>query len=278
MTVRVKEILRWIDSLAPFRFAESWDNCGLQVGSLESNVERILVALDPGLEVLEEARDLKCECIVAHHPLLLRPIQKVLIDSWPGNFIAGAITAGISVVAAHTNIDAAREGTNAQLVALLGMEVTGALETAPECAGDPRYAGIGLVGRLPSPVLLGAVAARLKCSLGDVPVRMTGDPQRQITRAAVCTGSGASLIGKVLASGAEVYVTGDMKYHDARLAQECGLAVIDIGHFASEKLVLEPLGRYFQSRAREEGVDLEVSVSRCERDPFRAVERDIRII
>ena len=78
-------------------------------------------------------------------------------------------------------------------------------------------------------------------------------------------------MGKVLASGAEVFITGDMKYHDARLAEENGLAVIDIGHFASEKLVLEPFGDFLRSRAKSEGAKLEVFISKSEKDPFKII-------
>ena len=78
-------------------------------------------------------------------------------------------------------------------------------------------------------------------------------------------------MGKVLESRAEVYITGDMKYHDARLAEENGLAVIDIGHFASEKLVLEPFGDFLRSKAKSEGAKLEIFVSKTEKDPFKVI-------
>jgi putative NIF3 family GTP cyclohydrolase 1 type 2 len=131
--------------------------------------------------------------------------------------------------------------------------------------------GIGLVGLLPREATLESLAAKLNGVLGGTVVRITGDLRKQITRVAVCTGSGGSLMGKVLASGAEVFVTGDLKYHDARFAEESGLAVIDIGHFASEKLVLEPFGDFLRSRAKSEGAELEVFVSKSETDPFQVI-------
>ena len=98
----------------------SWDNCGLQVGDPQSPVTRVLVALDPASSVLGEARGLGCQCVVTHHPLLLRPINSVRTDSWPGSIIRQALLSGISIIAAHTNLDAARQGTNAQLRELAG--------------------------------------------------------------------------------------------------------------------------------------------------------------
>ena len=118
---------------------------------------------------------------------------------------------------------------------------------------------------------LESLAATLNGVLGGTVVRITGDLRKRITRVAVCAGSGGSLMGKVLAAGAEVFITGDMKYHDARFAEESGLAVIDIGHFASEKLVLEPFGDFLRSKAKSEAAELEVFVSKSEKDPFKVI-------
>jgi dinuclear metal center YbgI/SA1388 family protein len=269
--VRIRDIFDWIDSWAPFRYAESWDNCGLQVGSLQTPVNGVLVALDPSSAVLREARGLGCECVVTHHPLLLHPIKSIVTDSWPGTVIMQALVSGIGIIAAHTNLDAARDGTNAQLKELLGLEEASPLDVVTPLCGESRYLGIGLVGLLPGDTTLGGLARKLSGALEATVLRMTGDPEKRVGRVAVCTGSGAGLIGKVLASQAEVFITGDMKYHDARLAEENGLAVIDIGHFASEKLVLEPLGDFLRSRAESEGAKLEVFVSKSEEDPFKVV-------
>ncbi|MHC1726738.1 MAG: Nif3-like dinuclear metal center hexameric protein [Syntrophobacteraceae bacterium] len=269
--VRVKDIIQWVDCWAPFRYAESWDNCGLQVGSPHSIVDRALIALDPGAVVLKEARELGCQCLLTHHPLLLRPIRNVHTDSWPGSIIAYALSAGINIIAAHTNLDAAVGGTNAQLKALLGLESVMPLDIASGFAGDEQYLGIGLAGSLPRAVRLESLAERLDKALGAVGVRMAGDPQRLVGRVAICTGSGASLLGKVLESGADVFVTGDMKYHDWRMAEETGLAVIDIGHYASERIVLQPFAAFLEKKAKSEKVALEVFISGSEKDPFRVI-------
>ncbi len=269
--VRVKDILGWIDSWAPFRFAESWDNCGLQVGNPGSEVARLLVALDPSTTVLAEACDLGCQCVVTHHPLLLHPLKSIRTDSWPGSIIGRALISGISLIAAHTNLDAARIGTNAQLVELLGLTPTGPLEARSALCDDPDYGGMGLVGMLPGETTSAALAACLKVSLGGALVRIAGDVQKKVKKVALCSGSGGGLVEKALAAGAELYITGDLKYHEARLAEEHGLVVMDIGHFASEKPVLGPLGDFLRSRAQSEAMELEVFVSKSETDPFSSV-------
>ncbi|MFZ2445272.1 MAG: Nif3-like dinuclear metal center hexameric protein [Syntrophobacteraceae bacterium] len=269
--VRVRQIMDWIDSWAPFRYAQSWDNSGIQVGNPEAFVRRLLVALDPGSEVLDEAEGLVCQCVVTHHPLLFRPIQAVRTDAWPGSVIARAIFAGINIVAAHTNLDAARGGTNAQLEDLLGLRDVVPIETEAGLAGEAGYMGIGLAGALPPGLTLEALARQLSVSLGGADVKMVGDPEKRLQRAAVCTGSGGGLIGRVREAGVDVYITGDIKYHDAKLAEEIGLAIVDVGHFASEKLILDPLAEFLRSRARGEGSALEIFVSKSERDPFRVI-------
>jgi dinuclear metal center YbgI/SA1388 family protein len=269
---QIKHILQWIDSWAPFRFAESWDNCGLQIGNPEALVSRIMVALDPGSSVLDEARDLGCQCLVTHHPLFFRPINAVLTNSWPGTIILKSLACGINIIAAHTNLDAARVGTNAQLERLLDLNSVEPLEAEPRLVGDERYMGIGLVGSLPRTMSVQSLIALLARGLGDAHIRAAGDTAKQISRVAVCTGSGGSLIGKVLASGADAFVTGDMKYHDGKLAEENGLAIIDIGHFASEKLILEPLSSFLRATSGTEQTELEVFISKSERDPFRVID------
>jgi len=269
--VRIRDILQWIDSWAPFRYAEPWDNCGLQVGDPESAVTSVLVALDPASSVLREAQRLGCQCVVTHHPLLLQPINAVRTDVWPGSTISLALLSGISIIAAHTNLDAARQGTNARLKELLALDFAGPLDASAVFCGDEQYQGMGVVGLLPHETTLESLAVTLNGALGGAVVRITGDLQKQISKVAICTGSGGSLMQKVLASGAEVFITGDVKYHQARFAEESGLAVIDIGHFASEKLVLEPFGDFLRSKAKSEAAALEVFISKSEADPFRVV-------
>jgi dinuclear metal center YbgI/SA1388 family protein len=265
----IKHILQWIDSWAPFRFAEPWDNCGLQIGDPEAHVNRIMVSLDPGSSVLDETRDLGCQCLVTHHPLFFKPINAVLTNTWPGTIIVKALACGIHIIAAHTNLDAARGGTNTQLERLLRLESVEPLEPSP--LKDDRYTGIGSIGSLPGSLPLHSLASKLGDELGKPPLRVSGDPDRLINRVAVCTGSGGSLIARVLAAGADAFVTGDMKYHDGKLAEECGLAIIDIGHFASERLILEPLSLFLKARSEAEQTDIEVFVSKSEVDPFRVI-------
>ncbi len=266
--VRIENLLDWLDDYAPFRYAESWDRCGLLVGTPQAAVERVLVALDPTSTTLREAAAHGCQCLLTHHPLFLRPLENLRTDRVPGHLIATALLNGIHLIAAHTNLDAARQGTNDQLANLLGLEAVEALVSDVSWSAEARYGGMGRIGRLPRPVSFATLVADTRKALGGLPVRMVGDPDRSVQRVALCSGSGASLLEQVIAGGSEVYVTGDIKYHEAQRALEADLALLDIGHFASEQLVVEPVAEYLRGRAAAGGLALEVLVATQERDPF----------
>ncbi len=266
--VQVKDVLKWIDARAPFRYAESWDNCGLQVGDPEASVKRVLVALDPSSQSFQEAENLGCQCLVTHHPLLFRPLSAVRMDRFPGNLVIRALQKGIHVISAHTNLDSAREGTNEQWVRLLSLRSVVPLESQSSWSEEPTYGGMGRVGNLPGPVSLKTFAEQIRNALGGIPIRVVGDQGTQIRRVALCTGSGGSFIEKVISEGVEAYVTGDVKYHEAQRAVESGLNVIDVGHFASERLVVGPLADYLKLQADREGTPVEVLTAFAESDPF----------
>ncbi len=265
--VQVKDILAWIDDFAPFRWAASWDNSGLLVGDPHAEVERIVVALEPSSTTIAEVEQAgPRQCLVTHHPLIFSPLKSIRTDSFPGNLIARALKGGIHLIAAHTNLDAAREGTNGVLARLLGLEALEPLETDPLWRDEEAYGGMGCVGLLPESMPLGELVERLRKVLGAADMRVAGDPGNMVRKTALCTGSGASLARAAFAAGAQAYITGDVKYHDAQWAVEVGLSLIDVGHFASERLVVEPLAARLRSWASGRGV--EVAAASQEKDPF----------
>lgn len=266
--ITVSELIQWIDAYAPFRLAAQWDHCGLQVGSPAAEVSRVLVALDVSSRTLDEAIRLECQCVVTHHPLIFRPMQAVREDQYPGALVARAIRSCVSLIAAHTNLDIAREGTNDKLCALMGLVSLSPLDPEGVREGDSGQLGLGRVGELPESLSLAALARELQRVLGDSKVRVVGSPERPIRRVAVCTGSGGSLLEVALASGVDAFVTGDLKYHEAQRAQEENLSLIDVGHFASEHLIVHPLTVYLAERSKALDRKLEVLESTEERDPF----------
>jgi dinuclear metal center YbgI/SA1388 family protein len=128
--------------------------------------------------------------------------------------------------------------------------------------------GLGRVGRLAEPLTLTAFADQAKAALGCQSVRLVGSPEEVVSKVAVCGGSGAGLIQEAKRHGADVLVTGDIKYHDARQAEELGLALIDAGHFATERLAAEALAARLGKEAAARSWRLDVFVHEGEHDPF----------
>lgn len=128
--------------------------------------------------------------------------------------------------------------------------------------------GLGRIGRLAAPVSLGEYADRVKTALSCPSLRVVGDLQRAVGKVAVCGGSGAGLISEAQRQGADVLVTGDIKYHEARLAEDFGLALIDAGHFATERLAVGELVSRLEAEAAARGWALEIRGHEGEQDPF----------
>jgi len=131
--------------------------------------------------------------------------------------------------------------------------------------------GLGRIGRLAETTTLGAFALRVKEALGATAVRIAGETAAKVSKVAVCGGSGASLLGEALRQGADVLVTGDVKYHEARAAESQGIALIDAGHFATEHLMVPELARTLRQGAKERGLKIEFIELEGEKDPFTAI-------
>ena len=130
-------------------------------------------------------------------------------------------------------------------------------------------AGLGRIGRLAQVTTLDAFAAKVKETLGCDHLRMTGAGNRTVHKVALCGGSGAGLLQTAHRQGADVLVTGDVKYHEARLAEELGIALIDAGHFATEKLMIEQVTDALREAARQRRWELVFEAYAGEEDPFR---------
>ncbi|TCJ18863.1 Nif3-like dinuclear metal center hexameric protein [Rubrobacter taiwanensis] len=360
--VRGRDIAAAVEKIAPGGLAESWDNCGLQAGSLDAPVERVLVALTPLPEVFDEAEELGANFLLFHHPLIFGdPLRSVDFGRYPGDLILRAARAGLTVYAAHTSYDAAPGGVSVALARALGLEgplevvvpagelrklvvfvpeenagelsdalsaagagvigeythctfrtpgtgtFRGSEHTSPHIGeagrleqvaeirletvvpahlarraaaaaaeahpyeemaydlypvdGHPEGCGYGRTGRLPEAMTPRRLAEYVSGRLG-FPARLVSDPEpeRQVGRVAVLGGSGGSFIRRVAASEAEAYVTGDIRYHEALLAESLGLPLIDAGHAATELPSLRPLAERLGGL-----VDVPVEVSRVRR-------------
>jgi len=366
----------WINVLHtryPPRWAESWDNVGLQVGDPDWPVQRVLVSLDVTSAVLDEAADGTATLLVAHHPLLFRPVNTLTPASPAAALALQAASSRVAVAAAHTNLDVATDGTGTcQPVAdLLGLEDVRSLSTArdessdvkvvvfvppealdrvidamsaagagaigdyerctfrvagtgtfrPGAGADPYHgevgrdarveefrletvvatrdlvgvlaamrqahpyeevahdvyplaasprAGIGLVGRLPDTMSLGAVSTRIRDHLPSPHLRTAGDRDRPVDIVAVVGGAGDGMIDAAIAAGAQVLVTGDLRHHVTLDALQQGLALIDAGHHATEWAAMPRVVDALAEDGRRQGLQATVLASRTPTDPWAA--------
>ncbi len=263
MSVSVADILDLLDEIAPFRLAESWDNCGLQVGSLELRVSKVLMALDPTVRALRMAAKRNAQMLLTHHPLIFTPLARLETDVYPGNVLAEALAENISVAAVHTNLDAACGGVNDVLAGLLHLENVEVLVASGAVPG----AGMGRIGDLARPVSLAGMAERLRSVLRTERLLCCGKRAEKIRRVAVVGGSGGDMIGLAAQRGADLLVTGDVRHHHALEAEAAGIVLIDGGHFSTENSAFRHFAERLRSAAEGRRWELSIEVDENERDP-----------
>ncbi|MDE6716659.1 MAG: Nif3-like dinuclear metal center hexameric protein [Muribaculaceae bacterium] len=226
---KVREIAAVIESFAPKRLQEDYDNAGLQVGNPDMEVSAVMLCLDVTEDILAEARARSCNMIISHHPLIFKGLRNVTGADATQRIVIEAIREGIAIYAAHTNLDAAREGVSHEIASILDMSGLGVLDPRPE---DPST-GTGIIGDItPTPKL--EFLRRVKERFNVRALRYSShSPRLVIKRVAVCGGSGAFLIRKAVERGADAIVTGDIKYHDFTTFGD-EILIADIGHYESE--------------------------------------------
>ena len=270
MKPSITDLLDLIDRMAPFTLAEAWDNSGLQAGNRTWPVSRVLTALDVTPQVMAEAVSWGADLVLSHHPLIMGSLASIDFSSIPGSIIALCAHHRISIVSVHTNLDKARHGLNDYFAEQAGiMPGAGVRPMIPEMAD--ASAGTGRIYTLETGLPLHCLADQIKSRLEISSARRVGDRDLMVNTLAVCTGSGGSLVGTFLASGADAFITGDVKYHEARDVEQAGRGLIDVGHFASEHMVVALLAERLRTWAETTGFTINVRAFDGEKDPFITV-------
>lgn len=280
-------VVRTLDELYPPLTAEDWDAVGLVAGDPGAPVRKVLFAVDPVEEVADEALAWGADLLVTHHPLFLRPVHSVAATTFKGSLVHRLIRGGCALYVAHTNADAAERGVADALADAL--DLLHRVPLVPHPTGSPHEAattGTGRVGRLAEPTTLRAFAQRVAEVLPPTAqgVRVAGDLDARVESVAVVGGSGDSLFDAVRASGADVYLTSDLRHHPVselreRARLEGGEAgtpfLVDVPHYASEwpwlRYAAEDLVRALaQSSGRSSAAGVETRVSTLVTDPWTA--------
>ena len=233
MGYKVKDVLKVIEDFAPLSLQESWDNSGLCIGSPDAPVSSVLLGLDCTPELVDEAIACGADLIVTHHPLIFSGLKKISPDNPVGEAVIKAIRAGIGIYAAHTNADKVIAGVSGAMAARLGLVNVSILDE------DGDGTGLGVVGDLPEPLTAEEAVRMVKEKFSLKAMRASRPLEGMISRVAMCGGSGGSLIGAAVKSGAQLYLSGDISYHNFFTKE--GFMIMDIGHYESEIEIVDIL-------------------------------------
>lgn len=230
------ETIEILNKIAPESFALDWDNVGLLVGEKKCEIKKIIIGLDLTDEIINKAINLNADMIITHHPIFFRGIKKINSDEKENLRAMKLIKNNICFYAMHTNLDISDHGTNFCLCKKLELENISGLE-------DLNYGFMGRTGFLKNKLSLGDFIFFVKNKLGLEKVNFCGDKNKIINKIGLCSGSGANKKYFLLAKEkkCDVYLTGDIKYHDFLLAHDLELNLIDITHYASEKIFMDEL-------------------------------------
>lgn len=217
--MEVEKIVQIMESFAPLELQESWDNCGYQIWSKcddQKDVKKILLCLSVTQDIINQAVEKNCDIIISHHPLFFTPFE---------------FDKGIPIYSAHTNLDKADGGTTDTLIEVLGFD-----------KAQKEICKIGDFLRLinlEKEITLNDFVSLLKTKLNIKTLRVVNNLDKQkINKIAFCAGSGIDFLGEAQINHADVFVTGDVKYHNAL---DSNVIIIDVGHFESEHLILKKI-------------------------------------
>lgn len=339
MSVSCQLVLQKLREAVPPRFALTNDPTGLQVGTADRTVERVMCCLDLTLEVAREARDARVDLLISHHAVIYRPLRDLRTDQIRGQILAVLLKSDISVYVPHTALDVVTGGLNDWLADVVGLpkdkreplSITGHDEqamcqmriddgpaaaelvahaersgaTATFCGpglleavvprsraerlverldkkSDSRATswqlvaprtprGIGRIGRLSEKTTIRQLAQKLQRALDPPGVRVAAESlDRPCVKVAVLCGDGRSFVDAAIFAGADVLVSGDIDHHTALDARARGLAIVDVGHFASERQAGALLAGFL--RERLSGEPVEILVSQVSTQPFSLVQ------
>ncbi len=220
--VKVSDVYKFINFLAPYDTAESWDNTGLSVGSFNNEVKKIAVALDVTGDVISFASENNVDLVVTHHPLIFSPLKSLESDT----VYYKAVKSGVNFLSAHTNLDKTLGGVNDCLARKLeAFDVY-----------TSEYDEFLKVGSI-EPISPKDFAEKISKNLGGS-VRYC-DCNKTITKIAFCGGSGGDLREFAKKENADAFVTGDASHHDLLNAYDCGISMFAAGHFETENPVCD---------------------------------------
>ena len=238
--ITVKAVLDYMWELAPEELKESWDNVGLLVGRENATVSRIITALDITPSVIEEAKELGAELIVAHHPLIWDTYRFVNDTVFQQDKVISLLENGIAAICMHTNLDEAEDGVDDTLVEILGL-------TAIDHLAEGK---VGHICQLENPVSLYEFLSDVKDKLNANGLRYS-DAGKPVYKVATGCGSCGDYLLDAVKAGCDTFITGDVKHNVFLDAKGMGINLIDAGHFSTENPIVQKITGKLSARFPE---------------------------
>jgi len=253
------EIKAVLDKIAPLNTQAEWDNSGIQICFGKREIKTVLVALEITDEVITEAENKKVDMIITHHPLIFEPIKSLHVCDPRGRYVERLVKDGIVVYSSHTPFDICKGGNTDYLMKLMGVKNVKAFEGTD---------GFVKVGKLSKATTLSQFAYDIANKLSLDGLKFAGDPDKKVLTVACCTGAGGEFWFDVK-EDVDVYVTGDVKHHEAQYASDAGIGLIDAGHWGTEKFFVENMAAKLAEPLKGK---VKIIKSEVNQDPFSYME------
>jgi dinuclear metal center YbgI/SA1388 family protein len=239
--MQLSHLIDLLHNIAPPHFQEDYDNAGLIVGDASMDIKGVLVCLDAIEAVVDEAIDLGCNVIVAHHPIVFRALKKLNGSNYIERTVIKAIKNDIAIFAIHTNLDNMFiSGVNTKIAEKIGLADVAILMPKPDIIYNNNTVGAGVIGVMPNIMETHDFLQHLKNAMSLETFRHTPICKAKISKVALCGGSGGFLLNEAKKQRADIFITADYKYHEFFDA-DGQIIIADIGHFESEKFTIELL-------------------------------------
>ena len=250
MSTTINDVVAFLDATFHPEYQEDYDNAGFLLGDGATEYRGALVALDLTSEVVDEAIEKKVNLIVTHHPFIFSGLKRITDRSETGRMTMTLIQNGISVYAAHTNLDNLPWGVNGILAQKLGLQNCHILQPSSFKSNPSTEIGAGMVGELPREMETDKFLLNVKNLINQPSIRTSKhNPNRMVKRVALCGGAGSFLISDAIASGADIFLTADLKYHDFQRG-EGRIILADAGHYETEQFAKEKISRTISEKFR----------------------------
>jgi dinuclear metal center YbgI/SA1388 family protein len=241
--MKISEVIDLIETWAPPQYAEEYDNVGLITGNSDSEITGILICLDSLEITINEAKAKGCNLIIAHHPIIFKGLKKINGANYVQRTIIQAIKNEIGIYALHTNLDNIASGVNKKIADKLNLDQLRILSSKNLLPPKSEIIGSGIIGQYSRPLKIDDFLGILRKNMELPVIKHTVLCKDQVSKVAICGGSGSFLIPSAIKEKADVFITSDLKYHEFFDA-DAQMILMDIGHYESEKFTIELIEEY----------------------------------